>query len=48
MLLKNLKKQKVKKQKNTDIENRTLIHFNTQYSSISPYADSTVVKTQIQ
>ncbi|EPY2278235.1 SagB/ThcOx family dehydrogenase [Clostridium sporogenes] len=45
MLLKNLKKQKVKKQKNTDIENRILIHFNTQYSSISPYADSTVVKT---
>ncbi|MBE6057792.1 MAG: streptolysin associated protein SagB, partial [Clostridium sp.] len=36
MLLKNLKKQKVKKQKNTDIENRILIHFNTQYSSISP------------
>lgn len=45
MLLKNLKKQKVKKQKNTDVENRMLIHFNTQYSSISPYADSTVVKT---
>lgn len=45
MLLKNLKKQKVKKQKNTDVENKMLIHFNTQYSSISPYADSTVVKT---
>lgn len=41
-----MKKQKSKKnKKNTDIENRMLIHFNTQYSSISPYADSTVVKT---
>ncbi|NFN87698.1 SagB/ThcOx family dehydrogenase [Clostridium sporogenes] len=45
MLLKNLKKQKVKRKKNNDIENKMLINFNTQYSSISPYADSTVVKT---
>ncbi len=45
MLLKNLKKQKIRKQRNTDIENKMLVHFNTQYSSISPYVDNTVVKT---
>ncbi|MBO0563953.1 SagB/ThcOx family dehydrogenase [Clostridium botulinum] len=45
MLLKNLRTKSKKNKKNTDIENRMLIHFNTQYSSISPYADSTVVKT---
>ncbi|EJO5349009.1 SagB family peptide dehydrogenase [Clostridium botulinum] len=45
MLLKNFKKQKTKNKKNSDIENRMLIYFNTQYSSISPYVNSTVVKT---
>ncbi|WP_251861300.1 SagB family peptide dehydrogenase [Clostridium sp. Marseille-Q2269] len=45
MLLKNFKKKNIKIKKNTDLENKMLIHFNTQYSSISPYADSTVVKT---
>ena len=34
-----------KKKKNTLIENMRLIHFNTQYCGISPYSDTTVVKT---